>query len=443
MTIPSRTPPLRCSRPGKPAAWLVLAALLATGPLGCASPSAVQPVGAAGAAFSLERDEQKLWDQSRDEERKLRKEAKLYEDPVLGDYLNRVTRSLEPPEVRTQEVLRVRVFVIRDPTLNAFTYPTGSVYVHTGLLARLENEAQLATVLGHEIAHATNRHALKHARSARNKAIGFGIAAVVGSVIVAGAAGDKAAEGNWKDAYIINQIGNIMVGLGLQLAFLAAVNGFGRELEREADETGLARMVAAGYDPRQAPRVFEILKDNKGDPSRAEVFFFGSHPRLDERIASTRELIDTRFAAPGTAAPVADTREFRMRTRVLVRDNAALDLEEGRLNLAGDGLKRVLALTPNDAVAHDLLGRVYEKRADEAKTAEDKTRLEQEALALYNEALRLDPAYAEPYRGKGLIAFRAGRRSEAREAFKRYLALRPDAADAQQIKDYLLELETP
>jgi predicted Zn-dependent protease len=429
--------------PRRTTALLVLAALLFTGPLGCASPRSVQPIGAEGAAFALERDEQRLWEQARDEEKKLRQKAVLYEDPILEEYLNRVARDLVPPEARGQEPLRVRVTVIRDPTLNAFTYPTGSVYVHTGLLARLENEAQLATVLGHEIVHCTHRHALKHTRSVRNKAIGFSIAALAASIVVAGAAGDQAAKGDWRDAYIINQVGNILVGLGLQLAFLAAVNGFGRDLEREADEVGLARMTAAGYDPRQAPRVFEILKEDKGDPSKAEVFFFGSHPRLDERIATTRELVATRHPGAGAEGRVADTRDFRMRTRVLVRDNAALDIEAGRLNLAEDALGRVLALTPNDAVAHYLRGQVHEKRAAEAKTPAEKRDLEGRAVASYDEALRHDPAYADPHKGKGLLHFKAGRRQEALAAFHRYLELRPDAPDARQIKDYILELEAP
>jgi predicted Zn-dependent protease len=398
-------------------------------------------VGAGGAAFALERDEAKLWEQSREEERKLRQKATLYDDPVLADYLNRVARDLVPQEARGQETLAVRVHAIRDPTLNAFTYPTGSIYVHTGLLARLENEAQLATVLGHEIAHATNRHALRHTRSARNKAIGFSIAAIAASIWVAGEAGERASAGDWRDAYVINQVGNIMVGLGLQLAFLAAVNGFGRDLEREADEVGLAQMAAAGYDPRQAPRVFEILKDNKGDPSKAEVFFFGSHPRLDERIAVTRELIGARYAGAGAGGRVADTRDFRMRTRVLVRDNAALNIEEGRLNLAEDELRRVLDLTPNDAVAHYLTGLLHEKRAALARDDAGRRDLEQKALAAYDTALRHDPRYADPHRAKGLMAFKAGRKAEALDSFRRYLDIRPDAPDARQIKDYILELE--
>ncbi|MGH9748910.1 MAG: tetratricopeptide repeat protein [Candidatus Polarisedimenticolia bacterium] len=425
----------------RPLATAALAAF-AAGASGCASPSKVTPVGSFGPAFALEKDEQRLWERAREEERKLRGEAPLYGDPILEDYLNQVAQRLVPPEVRGQSVLKLRVHTIRDPSLNAFTYPNGSIYVHTGLLARLEDEAMLATVLAHEITHATHRHALKHERSTRNKAIGFTIASLAASVLIAAEAGERAQEGSWKDAYIINQVGNILVGLGLQLGFLAAVHGFGRDLEREADDVGLARMVAAGYDPRRAPRVFEILKDDHGDPSKAEVFFFGSHPALQERIASTREIVATRYASAAAESRVTDTRDFRMRMRVLVRDDAAQNIDAGRNHLAQTALDRVLELTPNDPIARVLYGRLHEKRAAAAPPEEARA-LNRRAMADYEEALRIDPRNAEALRARGILLYKTGRRTEALSAFRAFLEVRPDGPESQQIKDYILELEAP
>src|SRR2546428_382579 len=238
------------------ASVIVIVSLLA-GQTGCLSTS-VPPVGAEGPAFKPTSDERRLWDQAREEERKLRDKATLYQDPILEDYLNQVADRLAPPEVKGQEAIRIRVFAIKDPTLNAFTYPTASIYVHTELLARLENEAQLAVVLGHEMTHATHRHALEFERSARNKVIGFSIASIAASIWVAGKAGAKAEQGDWRDAYMVNQIGNILVGLGLQLAFIAAVNGFGRELERGAGGGGLGRAGGARDRPRHGPPALAV-----------------------------------------------------------------------------------------------------------------------------------------------------------------------------------------
>ena len=437
MTAP-RPHPLRTLR--SLASCIVIASLL-SGLTGCLTTS-VPPVGEQGPQFTPENDERRLWEQARDEERKLRDKATLYQDPILEDYLNQVAQRLEPPEVRQQEVIRIRVYAIKDPSLNAFTYPTGSIYVHTGLLARLENEAQLGIVLGHEMTHATHRHALEFERSARNKMIGFSIASLVGSIAVANAAGKRAEKGDYSGAYVLSQVGNIMVGLGLELGFLAAVNGFGRELEREADEVGMERLVAAGYDPRQAPRVFELLKDDHGDDSRMEVFFFGSHPRLDERIADMQELLSTRYSGVGEAGrATTDTREFQMRMRVLARDDAVENIRLGRFGNAEAEVKKVLDLTPNDPVAHYLLGQIAEKRMAEAKDRAAGDKQLDKALEEYQLAARLDPRYADPYRAIGILRYKNGEKDEALAAFKRYLDLKPDAPDAQQIRDYILEIQ--
>lgn len=410
------------------------------GQTGCLTTS-VPPVGAEGPAFQPARDERRLWDQAREEERKLRDKATLYQDPLLEDYLNQVAGRLAPPEVKGQETIRLRIYAIKDPTLNAFTYPTGSIYVHTGLLARLENEAQLALVLGHEETHATHRHALEFQRSARNKAIGFSIASLAASIVIAEQAGKKASRGNWSGAYVLSQVGNIIAGLGLELAYMAAVNGFGRELEREADEVGLERTVAAGYDPRQAPRVFELLKDDRGDDPKMEIFFFGSHPRLDERIADMKEFLATRYSGVGAGERTTDTRDFQMRMRVLVRDDAEENIRIGRLGHAEAEIGRVVDLTPNDPVAHYLTGQIAEKRAADAQDRAAIDRQLDKAVEEYEQAGRLDPRYADPYRAIGILRYKAGEKAQALEAFRRYLELKPDAADAQQIKDYILELE--
>src|SRR5262249_40831649 len=184
-----------------------------------------------------------------------------------------------------------RIAVSRDPTPTALAMPNGKIYIHTGLLSRVENESQLAMILGHEMTHVTNRHALMFNRDAQNKQIWFSALAIAASLGVAVATGNQQSKGNYVSAEGLRTTSNLFLGLGLQLAFIASVNGFGRDLEREADREGMDRMVKAGYDPREAPRVFALLKDDHGDGSKLENFFFGNHPRLDERITNTEELL--------------------------------------------------------------------------------------------------------------------------------------------------------
>ncbi|MEK6530307.1 MAG: M48 family metallopeptidase, partial [candidate division NC10 bacterium] len=329
-----------------------------------------------------------------------------------------------------------------DPSLNAFAMPNGRVYIHTGLLARLENESQLAMILGHELTHVTNRDALRFQRDATNKMIALNVLAIAASIGVAVAAGKQAERGNVVGAAVLSQTANAILGLGLQLAALAAINGYGRDIERQADEEGLARMVKAGYDPTQAPRVYQLLKKDGGDPSRLENFFFGNHPRLDERIETTGALLASRYAAQAQAPDrIVDTPEFNLRIRTVVRENAALDIRAGRFNLAKAQLDRVLTITPRDPVAHLYYGDLYRIQSQRARALPDKDTLVRRAIDEYTEAARLDPAYPDPFRQLGFLYYQQEERDRAREAFQTYLRLKPDAPDARRIKEYLLELD--
>jgi beta-barrel assembly-enhancing protease len=398
-------------------------------------------MGYQGKPFRPEPDERKLWSDAEKEEEKLAKTGKTYDDPLLEDYLASVAARLVPEEAQQAGAPAPRMALFRDPTLNAFAMPNGKVYIHTGLLSRVENEAQLSMILGHELTHVTNRHALMFNRDAQNKQIWFTALAVAASLGVAVAAGSQQSKGNYVSAEVLRQTSNIFLGLGLQLAFIAAVNGFGRDLEREADREGMERMVQAGYDPREAPRVFALLKDDHGDGSKLENFFFGNHPRLDERIATTEELLKTKYAATDTSALVRNSDEFAMRTRTVVRENAALDIRAGRFGLAKSQLDRVLPLAPKDPTTHLYYGDLYRLQAQRAKKPADKPALVAQALEAYERAAALDPTYPDPFRQMGFLYYQSKDPEKAREAFRRYLALKPDATDARRIKEYMVELE--
>ena len=348
---------------------------------------------------------------------------------------------LVPEEARQAGAPAVRIVVLKDPTLNAFTMPNGKVYVHTGLLSRLQNESQLAMILGHEVTHVTNRHALKFNRDPRNKQIFFTMAGIAAALGVAVAPGQPPRQGYYVSAEVLRTTSNIFLGLGLQLAFIAAVNGFGRDLEREADREGLERMVAAGYDPREAPRVFELLRDDHGDGSRLEDFFFANHPRLDERIANTRELLETHPPPPDASVLAANVEDFALRTRTVVRENAALDIRAGRFGLAKAQLDRVLRLAPEDPTAHLYVGDLYRLQAQRAKNPADKPLLLGQAREAYERAAQLDATFPDPFRQLGLLYYQSKDPEKAMAAFRAYLGLKPDAPDARRIKEYLVELE--
>src|SRR5262249_16243918 len=131
------------------------------------------------------------------------------------------------------------VSILDAPSTNAFTFPHGEIFVHTGMLGRLRNEAQLAMLLGHEITHATNRHTFQEHQDLYARR---GASAYIGVISALGG-------GNVHDA---------VSGLGTLLT-LAAVTGYSREKESEADRTGMLLMAQAGYRPSQGPEMFERM----------------------------------------------------------------------------------------------------------------------------------------------------------------------------------------
>jgi beta-barrel assembly-enhancing protease len=399
----------------------------------CAS-SNIPPIGASHQPFQLAADEREIWEESEAEQQKLNRRGRLYEHPLLEEYINDIARRMSPPELDEQGV-PIRVKILRDPSLNAFAYPNGVLYVHTGLLARVENEAQLASVLGHEMTHVINRDAVRQHRSTRNKVIAANVAAIAASIGVSAVAGDQWRQGNAVTAAVVGQTANVMLGLGLQLGLLAAVNGYGRGMEDQADVGAMRLMAQAGYDVNEAPKVHQMLLQRYGDPSRLENFFFGNHARNQERIENYQRLLSTEYAQVAQAGTsITNTEEFQRRTRPLVRDNAIMDIEAGRYGTAKAALERVLAVAPADAKAHFYLGELYRKQRRAP------TDVEQAVLA-YQKAAEYDPSYPEPQRSLGLLYYTTGRKAEARQAFERYLQLKPHAEDRQQLREYLLELQ--
>lgn len=436
----------------RPPALRAVALLTAAAVLSACSTSRLPPISAAGADFEPAKDEARLWLESRAEEQTLLGEAVLYEDPLLEDYLDGIAARLNPPRMAANPAVSYRVRVIADPTLNAFAYPHGSVYVHTGLLARMGSEDELATVLGHEMTHVENRHMLRYRRSARNKQIGWSVAALAAAVILAGEEGDQYAEGDWGEGMMIGVLGDLLVGLGLQLAFLASINGYGRELETEADHGSFTKLTAAGYDPAAAPAVYTTLLEDRGDPGRLEGFFFGSHPKLSARLENAESWLaaQPRAAAEDGEGAAEDgdgeISEFHRRLRPVVRDDARLNLEAGRLELARVQLDKALAWLPGDPETHLLVARLHRALAEAPPEGEGGPQWESEqhrlAEAALREAVRLDPELPAAHRELGLLAYRTDNRAAACTAFRHYLELAPDSDDAGTYRDYLLELES-
>lgn len=347
------------------------------------------------------------------EEAVLLKRVTLYQDPGVVGYVSEVVGRLRPGGPGT--VGTVKVGVIEDPTIGAFVLPNGHLFIHTGLLSVLSSEAQLAAIVARELARYDDRDA--------------------------SGGTPRAGRGTMVHA-TLSPTAAAILGRDLSLAAAAAIVGYGAERERAADAEGSKRLAAAGYDPREAGSVFQLLARGGADRGPLEIFFYGNRPLMGERYESILELLPPSDATTGgTPDPTrGGEAEFERRMRLVVRDNAALDVRAGRFELARRQLDRVLSATPDDPTAQLHYGdlcRLLSQRTDNASKRTDYTR---KAMERYERAIALDPKYAEPFRQVGLLYYEGKDMTQARRAFEMYLALAPGAADAQRIREYLAAL---
>ena len=175
---------------------------------------------------------------------------KLFADAKTQEYVRDLGDSLIPAGAKgTTKALEFRFFVIEDSSINAFALPDGTVIVNTGLLAAVENEAQLAFVLSHEIAHVLQAHSWREVHETRAQRVTL--------LIVGIAAG----------AYI-GDLGLFLAELGMA----SVVNGHQRELENQADRLGLQNIIEHGYDPRSAPGFMNIAIEHYGSRSSSKIW---------------------------------------------------------------------------------------------------------------------------------------------------------------------------
>ncbi len=417
-----------------------LARALLVGVVAASCASRVPPIGPGGTAFTSSSDERRLWSEAEREEESLLTRVTIYEDPLLGEYLGRVAAKLSRLDAGSGGPV-IKFVVLRDPTLAAFAMPEGRVFVHTGLLSRLENEAQLATILGHELTHVYDRHFIAFTRDSDSTKVLNRLREMVASLGTPPTAIQDSRD-QYVGAAVLSRTANAILGLGLKITAISAFNGYGREFERQADVAGMAALVQAGYDPKESLKLFRLLRDEAAARGPLEAFFFGNAVRLQERFDTAQQLLRKRYGEEAKRTDlVKSTDDFEARMLTLVRENAALDTQAGRFPLARKQLDRVLKATPNDAIAHLYSGELHRLQSQRAKTVAERDTEARMALESYEQSVALDPSYPDPFRQLGLLFYQQKDPARARAAFEKYLALKPDAADAKRVKEYLVELD--
>lgn len=241
--------------------WSVL--LLAVFAAGCA----VNPVtGRRQLALISESQEIQIGQQGAQE---VEQSIGLVQDEALQQYVQRLGAALAAESERPNLPWRFRV--VDDPTPNAFALPGGFIYVTRGLLALMDSEAELATVLGHEIGHVTARHSVSQLSRAQLAQVGL----VLGQIFVPET----------------QALGGLAEG-GLGLLFLK----YGRDAERQADDLGFRYALSEGYDVREMADVFAALRRAGEREGQSRLpSWMATHPAPDERI----ERVEARLAQLG------------------------------------------------------------------------------------------------------------------------------------------------
>jgi predicted Zn-dependent protease len=264
------------------------------------------------ASSLLAMSEEKEIEMGREEHKKIISQYGVYRDENLQTYVSMVGERVAKESSRPN--LEYHFTVLDDDMINAFALPGGFIYVTRGMLTHMNSESELAAVLGHEVAHVTEKHAIR--RNSRSQALN--ILSTVASAVTMSQMGQVAAQG-------VGELGGMFGGV--------LVTGYSREFELEADAVGAKFMAQAGYSPEAMLRTIEILKAK----DRIEI----EQARLEKRepqvyhgFLSTHPDHDTRYkqAIEASMGLVQDYDEFIKTDEFLEKLNG---LTYGKSNQVG------------------------------------------------------------------------------------------------------------
>jgi tetratricopeptide (TPR) repeat protein len=340
-------------------------------------------------------DEGGLWSVSDKAEIRAKASAELDKDPALNEYVRAVAC-----KVTTDYCGDIRVYVLDRPVFNAAMAPNGYMEVWSGLLLRVDNEAQLAFVLGHESAHYIHNHSLETWRTAKARSnVGFMASLIFGGV------------------------GASIVGDIVYLGAMASLFSYSREKELEADRLGLETAIKAGYDGAQAAEIWRGLLAETGASqfdkvrkAEARNGVFSSHPINADRITAIEAVLKEQ---PKGGAVEHD------RYRAVIRPHLAAWLKDDlRRKDFGSSLQLIERLSRS---GEDLgvLG-FYKGEAYRLRRGDGDLGL---ARAAYEAAVAQPDAPAQAWRELGSVLHAAGEADKAKAAYETYLARAPSADD--------------
>ena len=365
-------------------------------------PAVPKPVIPPGYHPQQARDERGLWLELEDYEKAVMRSPLRVRDAALAGYVeNLVCR------IGRDYCGDFRVYVLRNPYFNASMAANGMMQVWTGVLTRVGSEDELATVIGHEIAHYELAHTLAQFRKIKK-----GMA--IGSIFDLGLA-----------------VVGVPVPVG-QMTAVLNVLAFSRQEEEEADLLGGKLMVDAGFDPHATYRIWRNLieEDEHAEVKREDPGLFSkTHPESAARAGVLEDWVKSLRWSPGPDH--SDLEAFR----ALVAANYAW-LMEDQIKTARYGrteflLDRQAQFGMPEGFVHFYRAEMLMQRAGSADSAA--------ALAEYAAATSAVPTPPEAFRNYGYLLLKGDNAAAARIQFQRYLTAKPDATDRAMVESYVSE----
>ena len=357
--------------------------------------------------------------------------GQLYNNPMLQRYLNAIGQRLVPSD--SPNIYSFKILL--DPVPRAEAFSTGTVVVSTGLISMLDNEAQLAYVLGHEIAHIEKNHSYdmvrmsviepalnkeKEESAAKKRAIFSAAVSAAGMGIGAGAAGlNGALIGG------LSGFGGSMFAGKYIFRDHATVTEWSTIYENDADESALSYILNQSFDVRESPKLYARLQHEVSRDPRIGLGFIANSTRMKARNARIEELltgkmketIDTKLKGSGL---LGSSGEFNLIMAALKRDNGIIAIDYDLFAMARDNLEEAVSLRSTDARAQLYLGKVISLTA---RNEQDRQTAEQHFL----KAIQCDQtrgAYPDPHLEHAIhLIGENGDKTEIRKELLSYVAL--------------------
>lgn len=367
---------------------------------GCAS----SPVGGGSILVGMSEDEEKAVDK-KVAPQQFSQDLGAVQDTQLNDYVSSVGRRLDANVHRPQMPYSYRVLNVN--YVNAYTFPGGAVGVTRGILVDLDDEAELAALLGHELGHVNARHAAQRQGKAMVTQVAMSGANLIGTA--AGYGG--------------------LVDLGTQLGASVLLSSYSRDNEREADLLGQEYMVRAGYPANGMVGLQELLvEQQKSSPGMLQTMF-STHPMSSERRDTARRLAEEKYAASNKRDPGRE--RFMDSTAALRRIKPCIDAcQKGETAMAGkqygkaeEQFRTALKATPRDYAANLLLAKALSMQDKDAQ-----------ALEYARAATKIYPQEAQAQKLVGVLALQQRDPAAAYEHLERYDRLLPGDAGVTFLK---------